>query len=606
MGEIMNKKISSILKAILAVIALFINIHSIYKNGFSITSFKLELLPLFILGLLLYWFFYKKESKKCISIVILSTIFSLFMIFGNSYKLIASWNLVFGNLLVFAISILMFLGYFFIFKTLLSWLYDFLDKKNLLKKDIKNNKIVKLFDEHPFFTSLIIIVICWLPYIVAYYPIILSPDPSYQIKQFFGIDTKYSYYNVLIDPNVLITNAHPVLHTLILGSCLNIGHVIGSDNIGLFIYSVLQIVILSSTLAYTIKYMKKINLPIWFRIVALLIYALVPIFPFYSMSGVKDVIFSALMIHYIIMIDRIVRNANEKRISIIKLILCTFLMILVCLFRHNGIYVIFLSFPFLFFIDKLNRKRLISIFIILVGFYGCYNKVILPAFKITPGSPREMLSIPFQQTARYVKYHGDELSKEDIAAIDYLIEYDTLIERYDPELSDDVKNKYNRFADSEDLKAYFKVWFNGLLKHPGTYIEATINNVYGYFYPNKTSWYIYYKYDTRILKDGFNYHYNGLNKTRNILSGYGNAFQHIPVFGIITNIAFNVWLVFIMTAYLAYKKNYKGIIFLVPTLVSILVCIAGPANTYYRYALPFIFSMPLMIGMFISYISKKN
>ena len=601
-----KKIILSILKALLAVVALFINSYSIYKKGFTTSAFKIELLPLFILGILLFAFFYKKEAKNYISIVVLSSVFALFMVFGNSYKMMDSWNLVFGNLKMFIISILMFFGYFFVFKNLLSILYDFLDKKNLLKKDIKKNKIVKLFDAHPFWASLIVILICWLPYIIAYYPIILSPDPSYQIKQFFGIDTKYSYYNVLIDPNVLITNAHPVLHTLLLGSCLKIGHSIGWDNLGLFIYSIIQICILSSTLAYTIKYMKKLNLPIWFRIVALAIYSLVPIFPFYSMSGVKDVIFSALMIHYVIMIDKIVRNANQEKISWIKLVLATLLMILVCLFRHNGIYVIVLSFPLLFLVDKLNRSRLIAIFVALVSFYSCYNNIILPAFKITPGSPREMLSIPFQQTARYVKYHGDEVSEEDKKVIDYLIEYDTLAERYDPELSDDVKNKYNRFATSEDLKSYFEVWFKGLLKHPGTYIEATINNVYGYFYPNKTNWYIYYKFDKRILQDGFDYHYNGLSSLRNILSSYGNSFQQLPVIGMVTNIAFNVWITFIMTAYLIFKKNYKAIIFLVPTLVSVLVCIAGPANTYYRYTLPFIMGMPVMIGMFLSYINKKQ
>lgn len=602
----MKKTLMNILKTILIVIALFLDSYVIYKNASYKNLFKLELLPIFIIAILIFYFLHKKEYKNNIIIVLLSSLFSLFIIFGNSYKLIDSWNLIFGNFKLFIISIMTFLGYYIIFQTLLGWLFEFLDKRNFFKKDIKNNKLVKFFDEHPFICSLIIMLICWLPYIIAYFPIILSPDPSYQIKQFFGIDTKYSYYNVLIDPKVLITNAHPVLHTLLLGSCLKIGHIIGSDNLGLFFYSVIQITILSITLAYTIKYMKQLNTPIWFRISLQLFYALVPIFPFYAMSGVKDVIFSALFILYIIMLDKIIRNANSKKIKISKLILGLILLILVCLFRHNGIYVIVLSYPLLFFVDKLNRNRLILLLVLLIGFYTCYNKVILPAFKITPGSPREMLSIPFQQTARYVKYHSEELSDDDKNKIDYLIEYETLVERYDPELSDDVKNKYNRFATTDDLMAYFGVWFKGLLKHPGTYIEATINNVYGYFYPNKTNWYIYSKFDTRILKDGFDYHYNNQESMRKVLKDYGESFQYIPVIGVTINIAFNVWLSLIMAAYLLYKKYFKEIIFLMPTLISVLVCIAGPANTYYRYALPFIMGMPMMIGMFLVYIKSRN
>jgi len=84
-----------------------------------------------------------------------------------------------------------------------------------------------------------------------------------------------------------------------------------------------------------------------------------------------------------------------------------------------------------------------------------------------------MLSVPFQQTARYVKYHADELSDEDIKTIDYVLNYDTLAERYKPEIADPVKNEYNKYTKTKDLIAYFKIWFKGLVKHPETYIDAT-------------------------------------------------------------------------------------------------------------------------------------
>ena len=58
--------------------------------------------------------------------------------------------------------------------------------------------------------------ICYLIYMIAFYPIIMSKDPSFQILQYFHIDNKYSYYSVLLDKNVIITNHHPVVHTLLL------------------------------------------------------------------------------------------------------------------------------------------------------------------------------------------------------------------------------------------------------------------------------------------------------------------------------------------------------------------------------------------------------
>ena len=210
-----------------------------------------------------------------------------------------------------------------------------------------------------------------------------------------------------------------------------------------------------------------------------------------------------------------------------------------------------------------------------------------------------MLSVPFQQTARYVKYHSEDLSKEDIKIIDYVLGYDDIAVRYNPELADPVKNAYNKYTTNEELLKYFNVWFKGLLKHPGTYIEATMNNVYGFFYPEKTNWYVYYKFDDRITEDGFNYHYNSLKTMRNILSGFAVEFPYIPIIGFISNIAFNVWIIFTLLAYTFYKKDYKKVLILLPTLVLILVCVVGPANTYFRYALPFIFAMPFIISTFL-------
>ena len=93
----------------------------------------------------------------------------------------------------------------------------------------------------PFIFSIVTILRLWLIYIIAFYPGILSPDPSFQLLQYFNIDNKYSEYVNLIDKNVIITNHHPVLHTLLLGFFTNIGiKFFSSFNIGLFIYTIFR------------------------------------------------------------------------------------------------------------------------------------------------------------------------------------------------------------------------------------------------------------------------------------------------------------------------------------------------------------------------------
>ena len=565
-----------------------------------------DLLKLGLIGsVLLIYFIYKFYQKSTIipkkkSLKVLSLILAFFMIFGNSFMCVGSTALIFKNIGYFLLSLIMYIGYYYLFLVLISYLFRFLDKNNFSEenKEKKDNKFVATFKKHPFLFSLCFIVICWLPYIISYYPIILSPDPSFQIRQFFGIRTKYADYAILLDENVVMTNHHPVTHTVLLGGCLKLGTMIGNDNLGLFFYSIIQISVLASVLAFSIYYMQKMGLKTKYLIGVLLIYALVPMFPLYAMSGVKDVLFGAFIFLYFIFLHNLVKTKCEGY-KWWNYLLIIILLILICLFRNNGIHVLILSLPFTLIIARKKWKQLLTVMVCVFGFYGVFDKVILPYYKITPGSIREMLSVPFQQTARLAKYHGDELTEEGIAAIDKILGYDDLAERYDPELADPVKNEFNKYATDEDLKEYFKVWFNGLIKHPGTYIEATMNNVYGFFYPEKTKWYVYYKFDDRITEDGFDYHYNSLETSRNILSEYAVAFPYISGIGLISNIGFNVWIIFTLFAYAIYKKLYKNILVLAPALILILVCVVGPANTYFRYALPFIFAMPFIIGVFL-------
>ena len=70
---------------------------------------------------------------------------------------------------------------------------------------------------------------------------------------------------------------------------------------------------------------------------------------------------------------------------------------------------------------------------------------------------RKCFSLPFQQTARYVKEYGDEISEEEREIIAKVLDYDSLAEIYEPMTADPVKTTY-RSGSAGDLTAYFKVW----------------------------------------------------------------------------------------------------------------------------------------------------
>ena len=530
-------------------------------------------------------------------VILLSFIYTLFIIVGTSFILTNSFSMLVKHPFISIISSILLIVLFYI---IISYLYELLDKYKSKRMKIKNRYLL-IFDKHPIVVSMIIMIILWLPYIIAYYPAILNPDSVFQIRQYLGIHNKYSTYVNLIDPKQIITNHHPVIHTLLLGSCVKFGLSIGNANIGFFIYSIIQILFLSFVLSYTIKYLKDLKINIYYRLGILAIYSLVPVFPYYAMTAVKDVLYTCVVILYIVFLHKIIKN----RISIKNSISLIIVSILLFLLRNNGIYIVYLSLPFLLIKNK-DWKKVLLLIVIIISLNITYNNKILPYFKVTPTSIRETLSIPFQQTARYINYHEKDLSIEDKKNIEAILDYNSIKKNYNPELSDPVKNTFNKDYSEEELKKYMKTWMKGLKKHPITYIEATINNTYGYFYPVKTNWYLYRKYEKKLLEDNIDYHYNNMIILRTQLSAIGLVFPYIPLIGLLVNIGFNTWVILFLFNYLLYKKKYRDIIWLMPSITTILVCFASPANTYFRYALPYIFSMPLIIGLLFHSIKRNT
>ena len=560
-----------------------------------------------------YTFFKTKQDKK-IWKILLALLFSFFIVFGYSYKETNSWDLIFGNTFQLFKAIVKGVGYYILFRALINYLFD-IAFKNIKVKETANKVYNFIFIKHSFIIPLLIILICWLPYIVSFYPGILFQDSSNQIRQYFGYDIpEDSSTNSanLIDENVKITNHHPVVHTVILGLCMQFGKLIGNDNLGLFTYTILQVLLLASTFAYCIHFMKKLKIPNWIRTVALLIFSLLPIIPVYAMEVTKDVPFTCFVILYVILMYKLITNANTKKLAIKDIVKIIVLSMLVILFRNNGIYVIIMSLPFIAIFDKTNRKAILITSVVIIALSQIFNSVLLPALKITPSSIREALCIPFQQTARYVRAYEEDVTEEEKEIIDKVLDYSTLAERYDPTNADAVKNQYNKDATTEDLVNYLKVWFGQFFKHPNAYIQATMNNAYGYFYPESNI----RQYTTDFIVDAhgsinntgnFNYHYiEGLRNARESIKIITDITEKVPVISWINNIAFNVWLILIILCYFIYTKKLRYIVYIMPFISIILVCIASPINAYFRYTIPYVFAMPLTVAIFIDIITNKE
>lgn len=567
----------------------------------SLTSFfysNTDFLLIFGLAIGLIIFYKKHQDiKKKKAYNILSFIFSLLLTFGFSYSVIGNSSLITGNIILIILSIIKIIVYYYFISTIINLLM--LKIKDLNLKKVKEPKFIKKFQDyyelHPYKTTILIILIAWLPYIISFYPSIMSSDPANQIKQYFGMDTRFSTGVNLINENIKITNHHPVFHSFILGGFTKIGEAIGNINFGLFLFSCFQIFVLVSSLTYSLIYLKKLKIPFIYRFILLIMYSFIPMFPLYAMSPVKDTLFGALLIFFIIELHRLITSSYSQKDYLILGLLMLFMMLI----RNNGIYILLFTIIGAIIVLKEKRRLALIITILCTLFvYEAHNKILLPQMQITPGSIREVLSVPFQQTARFVKYHSDELDSEEIAIIDKILNYETLGSRYKANLADHVKDEFNKNATTEDLVKYLKVWFVRFFSHPITYIDATINTTYGYFYPNTSNWYVYHNYDKKLINAGFDYHFiKGLGVPRSILGNFGVIYPYIPILGSQVNIGFNVWTYMLLFTWLIVEKKKKFILLLIPAFTLLLTCVVGPVNTYFRYMVPLVFSLPLIIGL---------
>ena len=248
--------------------------------------------------------------------------------------------------------------------------------------------------------------------------------------------------------------------------------------------------------------------------------------------------------------------------------------------------------------------KLIISFAIIIALYSGYN-LILKANGFKGSSIAEALSIPFQQTARYVVNYPDEVTAEEFNQIDAVLEYNEIKESYNPRLSDNVKSTYH--GTNEDLANYFKgAWLSQFFKHPDVYFDATFNNIYGYFY-------LLAKEEESGIYDATNndaiiklFDESVRNKDfLESLNEYIEGFEDTPLINFFCNSGIQFWLAIYICLYLLSKKKFNLLFILLPSVVGILVCIAGPTFTWngLRYALPVIYSTPIILSI-LNYINR--
>ncbi len=145
-------------------------------------------------------------------------------------------------------------------------------------------------------------------------------DTGAQIRQWFNYPNGTSDYLRLLNPNVLLNGHHPVVHTAIIGSCVQLGlSLFNSANAGLAIYTCAQFVITAACMAYSISSLRKLGVSLPIRGVILLFFVFMPMFSNYAALLTKDVLFADAFLVLSVQTVKLVacglprRDANAER-----------------------------------------------------------------------------------------------------------------------------------------------------------------------------------------------------------------------------------------------------------------------------------------------------
>ena len=434
----------------------------------------------------------------------------------------------------------------------------------------------------------------WLPFIILVYPGMATGDTFDELSQFFHYDT-WSLESInLISEDMYINKHHSVFHTVLIGTIFKIGRDLVSFRFGAFICMMLQVCTLLSVFSFMIYYMKKNKINNLILFLSILFIGLNPTVMTFSLCVIKDTPSAIFTLLYVIFLLQIVRNFDSIFKNKLRMIVLLITILLVLVLRNNGIYTFVLSFPFLFLLYRKRWKKLLLMFMIPLMIFNLYDKVLLPSYNISDGSVRETLSIPVMQLARLIKYKPDVFEEEDKATINKVFNFKYMGQSYDPDISDHVKNLYNKDASKDDLNEFFGVWFKYLKKYPLVYVESLINSTYGYFYSGKSTNQLYlYGYNTSTIKFLDIKPLAVFSSVRTAITRMMQIFYKVPFF--MNQVAYYDWLLIFSCVYIMIKKKWKYLIPLTPLLATLLTCLASPVNGSFRYILPIIFSTPMVI-----------
>ena len=517
-------------------------------------------------------------------------VFSLVMVLGEATNRRNDLTLIYDNPVS---SLIMFGGFFVLFYYVLKQLYINLNSLHVFAQyGMEKSRLLFNGSVKSFFLCWLIIFAAWLPSFFAYYPGIYSYDA--------GTQTFHIVYND-------INNFHPVLHTLFWKACIYLGNRInGTTAAGLSVYALTQMFILSAIFAYAVTCLSRLRVHAAFRIIALVYFAFFPVNAVFSFVMTKDVFWTGLFILFTLMSVDMARRSEVFFQSVSKILWLSVIILLICMFRNNGMHTILLLTPCILIILRKHYIKILLVFLTPVLLYQFVIKgLVFPMFNIGLGDPKEMFSAPIQQIARVVVEREPQLSDSDKRDIAKFLNYKYIKQNFNPRFADPVKDDFNTDYYKQNPAEFFSLWYDIGKKYPLDYLHEQLALTLGYWYPDiqYPDPYSHRAYIETWLWDVQEFKVKRRSKLPKLLGFYESIVaevipQRVPVLSVIFSVGFPFWVIVTSLSICIAKRRWKLMLMFLPGLMY-WATYQGCSTAAFRYMYPVIASYPIYLAAIV-------
>lgn len=437
----------------------------------------------------------------------------------------------------------------------------------------------------------LVMLICWLPYYLTYFPGGIGNDDFECAKMCLG--------------QIPWTNHHPVFFTAILNIFIKL---VGGTNLtaafGLMAFC--QMFLLSIVLSLVLLWLEYRHAKREFIYVSLGFFALHPIVAMYSIYITKDVLFACIVVLLTLLLLDICKaiNDNDDHLKHRSVwIILAVLSILTIISRNNGIFMICALAVCMFILLKHYRKQILIAFIIVFVLNGLYKHAIWPAMGIEKQSFVESASIPLTQIA-YTIYTDGDINADDKEYLESIMPFEDVKKEFAPGYVDTYKFSGSFSSDiiDKDPGRLIKTWASLLTDNFGRFVEAYLLETCGYWH---------YGISNTVATEGVQPNDLGIvgidvieivsgHSMQGILTKLVLIARKLPMLCLLSQMAVEFLAVILVTGQYIRRKKIIYVVAMIPFIALwISIMIATPAYCLFRYMCPVFFLWPVLFREFM-------